>query len=106
MVCLDAEGSVMPYNLNQVLRFGFRIGADQALIINGELSRYFKKADQANKNCAYSFTNHNNGRPMRWESAGVYDVMQTVNFYKNVMGKSVELIDIPSEMPEKEDIEQ
>ncbi|WP_228203397.1 hypothetical protein [Acinetobacter sp. CFCC 10889] len=89
-------------NLNKVLRYGFRIGAEQALILDGELSRYYKKGDRASKYCLYSYTDHRNGRPLRWEIAWIYDVSQVVDFYKKTMGKSVELIPIPNELPEKE----
>lgn len=83
-------------NLNKILRYGFKIGADSALILDNKLSRYYKKGDKASKYCLYSYTDHNNGRPLRWENALCFDLTMAINTYKT-MGKKVEVIQIPKD---------
>lgn len=84
----------MTYDLDKVLKYGQKIGAEQALILNDKLSRYYKKGDKASKYCAYSYANHDNGRPLRWEMSGTYHVDSVAEFYKG-MGHKVEIIEIP-----------
>ena len=95
---------LMSYDIGKVIRYGVRIGAEQALIIDGTLSRYYKKGDIHSKHCAYSYTDHKNGRPLRWENAYTYSACRSLEFYQN-LGYSAELIDIPKELPAEGDLE-
>ena len=85
----------MTYDLDKTIRFGQKIGAEVAFILNGELRNYYKKGDKESKHCCLTYTNHNNGRPLRWESANEYHWARVVNFYKG-LGHAVELIEIPA----------
>ena len=42
------------YDLDKVLRYGQKIGADVAIIQNGKLRNYYKKGDKASKHCVYT----------------------------------------------------
>lgn len=92
----------MTYDLDKTIRFGQKIGAEVAFILNGELRNYYKKGNKESKHCCLTYTNHNNGRPLRWESANEYHWARVVNFYKGI-GHAVELIEIPaSQEPDDE----
>ena len=81
------------YDLDKVLRYGQKIGADVAIIQNGKLRNYYKKGDKASKHCVYTYTNYENGRPLRWESANEFCIERILNFYRN-LGHTMEAIQI------------
>lgn len=83
----------MSFDLEKVVKYGLGIGADKALIIDGKLSRYYKKGDAASKYCVYSYTDHKNGRPLRWENALTYTAEQNLAFYLGINLKA-ELLEI------------
>lgn len=85
----------MTYDLDKTIRFGQKIGAEVAFILNGELRNYYKKGNKESKHCCLTYTNHNNGRPLRWESANEYHWARVVSFYEGI-GHAVELIEIPA----------
>ncbi|MCU4631082.1 hypothetical protein KTJ53_15700 [Acinetobacter variabilis] len=84
----------MSYDLDKVIRFGQKIGAEVAIIMNGELRNYYKKGNKDTKYCCLTYTNHNNGRPLRWESANEYSWDRIIDFYRS-LSYAVEIIDIP-----------
>jgi len=88
------------YDEDKVIRFGQKIGAEVAFILNGSLRNYYKKGSKDSKFCCLTFTQHNNGRPLRWESANEHHWNRVVSFYKS-LGHAVELIEIP-ELQEQE----
>lgn len=94
----------MTYDLGKTIRFGQKIGAEVAFILNGELRNYYKKGSKESKYSCLTYTNHNNGRPLRWESANEYHWSRIVKFYKG-LGHAVELIEIPP-VPQEPDDEQ
>lgn len=94
----------MTYDLGKTIRFGQKIGAEVAFILNGELRNYYKKGNKEGRYFCLTYTNHNNGRPLRWESANEYHWSRVANFYKGI-GHAVELIDIPP-APQEQDDEQ
>ena len=94
----------MTYDLGKTIRFGQKIGAEVAFILNGELRNYYKKSNNKSKYSCLTYTNHNNGRPLRWESANEYHWSRIVKFYKG-LGHAVELIEIPP-VPQEPDDEQ
>ena len=81
----------MTIDLVKVQRYGQRMGADVAIVIDGQLHNYFKKGDRASRFCLYSLTNHNNKRPIRWESTTESTWERVVGFWRN-LGKSVDVI--------------
>lgn len=83
------------YDEDKVIRFGQKIGAEVAFILNGNLRNYYKKGNKDSKFCCLTFTQHNNGRPLRWESANEHHWNRVVSFYKS-LGHAVELIEIPA----------
>lgn len=93
----------MSYDLNKTIRYGQKIGAEHALILNGDLRSYYKKGSAASKHCALVYTNHNQGRPLRWESANEYSYERIAEFYNNSLGMTAELIPIPAKQEQKED---
>lgn len=84
----------MSYDLDKVISFGQKIGAEVAVIMNGELRNYYKKGNKDTKYCCLTYTNHNNGRPLRWESANEYHYERIIEFNRS-MGYAVEVIEIP-----------
>lgn len=84
----------MSYDLDKVIRFGQKIGAEVAIIMNGELRNYYKKGNKDTKYCCLTYTNHNNGRPLRWESANEYSWDRIIDFYRS-LSYAVEVIEIP-----------
>ena len=92
----------MTYDLDKTIRFGQKIGAEVAFILNGELRNYYKKSNNESKYSCLTYTNHNNGRPLRWESANEYHWSRIVKFYKG-LGHAVELIEIPPAPQEQDD---
>lgn len=91
----------MPYDRDKVIRFGRKIGAEVAIIENDELRNYYKPGDASSKHCAMTFTFHNNGRPLRWESAQEYSWRRIIGFYETVMNKKFEIIEIGTDDDEQ-----
>ena len=81
----------------KILNYGVKINALKALIIDGKLSRYYKKGNLASKRCWYVYSNNVYGRPLRWVNSCETCVFRIAKFYQN-LGFSVELVDIPSEI--------
>ena len=80
----------------KILKYGIKINALKALIIDGKLSRYYKKGNSASKGCWYVYSNNIYGRPLVWVNSCETCVYRIADFYKN-LGYSVQLIDIPDE---------
>ena len=91
----------MSFDLAQVTRYGQKIGAEVAFILDGKCRNYYKKGNAESKWCCLTFTNHHNGRPLRWESANEYSYERIAEFYQG-LGHTVELMPIP-ELQEQED---
>ena len=90
----------MAYDEAKVIRYGQKIGADVAFILNGELRNYYKKRDKSSKYCCQIYTHHWNGRPLGWETTSEYHWSRVVSFYEG-LGHSVELIEIPKSQEKK-----
>ena len=88
----------MSYDLGKVLRYGHSIGAQVAIIFNGSLRNYYKREGYS----VYTYTDHQNGRPLRWENAYEGSYERIVGFYRN-LGHVVEVIEIPAEIEHQED---
>lgn len=93
----------MSFDLEKVIRYGQKIGADVGFVINGTFRNYYKKGSKASKYCCLTYTNNNNGRPLRWESANEHDYRRIAEFYSS-LGFVIELIEIPA--PEEKEDEQ
>ncbi|HEM6660724.1 TPA: hypothetical protein ACNII0_002916 [Acinetobacter baumannii] len=87
----------MAYDLEKVLSYGQKIGAEKALIIDDSLSRYYKKGDKASKHCMYFYGKSGEAK-LGWGNSFEFCLDRVVNFYKN-LGHAVEVIDIPKENP-------
>ncbi|MDC4361041.1 hypothetical protein NQ651_17810 [Acinetobacter baumannii] len=87
----------MQYDLDKVLSYGQKIGAEKALIIDGSLSRYYRKGDKASKHCMY-FYGKSGAAKLAWGNSFEYCLDRVVKFYKG-LGHSVEVIEIPKENP-------
>lgn len=81
-------------DLDHIIRYGQKAGAEVAVLVDGQLRNYYKKGDKASKYCAYTLVDHKNGRPMRWESANEYSYHRIIEFYKG-RGMNIEMIEIP-----------
>lgn len=88
--------------LSKVFRYGLKIGAEKAFFMNGEFVQYFKKGDKASRRCWYMFSKNPYGRPLRWANSCEPCVYRVVDFYRN-LGHTVELFDVPKEIPAQEE---
>lgn len=84
----------MAYDLDKTISFGRKIGAKVAIVMNGRLRNYYKPGDAASKYCLYTYTQHNNGRPLRWEATSEFSYKRIVDFYRNLK-HTIEVIQIP-----------
>lgn len=84
----------MSCDLGKVIRFGRKIGAEVAILEDGQLLNYYKPGDASSKHCCMTFTFHNNGRPLRWESAQEYSWKRIIDFNTKVMNRNIEIIEI------------
>lgn len=89
----------MSYDLGKVMRYGRKIGAEYALIINGELSRYYKKGDKASKYCPYFYANFQYDVPLGWRNSYNPSIHGVAEFYTN-LGNQVELLEITKAVSE------
>ncbi|WP_151825600.1 hypothetical protein [Acinetobacter ursingii] len=84
----------MSYDLDLVVSYGQKIGAEKALILNDRLSRYYRKGDASSKYCLLFYAKVNDYAPLRWSNSFNYSIKPVITFYEG-MGKKVEIIDIP-----------
>ena len=93
----------MSYDLDKIIRYGQKIGAEVAIIeTDGKVRNYYKSADKDSKYCCYTYTRHDNGRPLRWESTGEYSYERIIEFNRSVLKQTFEVIQIPA-VQEQED---
>lgn len=86
----------MTYDRDKVIRYGQKIGAEVAIVnSDGKVKNYYKSADKESKYCCYTYTKHDNGRPLRWESAGEYSYERIIDFNRNVLSQEFDVIQIP-----------
>lgn len=81
-------------SLEHIIRYGQKAGAEVAVLKDGELHCYYKRADAASKFCAYTLVDHQKGRPMRWESTGEYSYLRIIEFNRQ-RGHNLEVVHIP-----------
>lgn len=92
----------MSFDLGKVIRYGQKIGAEVGFVIDGTFRNYYKKGSKESKYCCLTYTNHNNGRPLRWESSNEHDYRRIADFYRS-LGFIVELIEIPALQAEEDE---
>ena len=93
----------MSYDLDKIIRYGQKIGAEVAIIeTDGKVRNYYKSADKESKYCCYTYTKHDNVRPLRWESTGEYSYERIIEFNRSVLKQTFEVIQIPA-VQEQED---
>lgn len=97
----------MSYDLDKIISYGQKIGAEVAIVnSNGKVNNYYKSADTESKYCSYTYTKHNNGRPLRWESTGEYSYERIIDYNRKVLGREFDVIQIPKAEGRKQKTDQ
>lgn len=78
--------------LDDLQEFGRYYNADTALIIDGNVSRLYKKGDVSTKRFLY-FMHVDENLPNTWSNSFEINAARVANFYRN-LGKDVHLIEI------------
>lgn len=87
----------MTYDTSKLVAYGQKIGAEVAIVERtGKVRNYYRKADRESKWCSYTYANHNNGRPLRWESTGEFSYLRIIEFNRAVLKQDFDVIEIPA----------
>lgn len=79
----------MHYDLGKVIRYGQRIGAEKALVLNGRLRKYYKKGDVFSKYSPYMYD-----IGLMWVNTNMPSVAYIIRCYESSY-PDVLIIDIP-----------
>lgn len=87
----------MSYDLDLVIRYGQKVGADFALIKNDTLKAYYKKGDKNSKYCLYFCARIHPNVDLRWSNSFNYCLEPVIKFYRD-LGHNILVIDIPKKV--------
>jgi hypothetical protein len=79
----------MTYDLGKVIRYGQKIGANHALVLNGRLRKYYKKGDRSSNFSPYMYDIN-----LRWENTNMSSLSYVLRCYRASYPDAL-IIDIP-----------
>ena len=68
----------MNYDHDKVVRYGQKIGAEYALVLNGRLRQYYKKGNRESKFSPYCYD-----ISLKWENTNMSSLAYIFRCYKN-----------------------